>query len=212
MDNRLAQQSCEEFTGQLASKAPVPGGGGAAALMGALSAALCEMAGNLTAGKKKYAAREEDLRRMLADAEALRLRFLALIDADAAAFELLARAYAMPKDSPDYAAVMARVTLDACRAPLEMMQCCCRGIELLEEMRGSCSVLMISDVGCGAAAARAALEAAFLNVLINTRSLPGNREALLLEQRAEQLLNQYGPRAQNITASVVEALRGKNNG
>lgn len=208
----LSQLSCEDFAARLASKAAVPGGGGAAALMGALGASLGEMAGNLTAGKKKYAAYEEDIQRMIGQAEALRRRFLALIDEDAEAFEPLSRAYALPKDDPRYDEVMTEVTLGACKAPCEMMERCCEAVQLLEEMGKKCSVLMISDVGCAAAAIRAALEAAYLNVLVNTRSLPGNDRALLLEQQAGELLAEYAPRAQAVLDSVTEKLRRKTNG
>ena len=212
MNDKLPEQSCASFTVKLASREAVPGGGGAAALIGSLGAALGEMAGNLTVGKKKYAAYEEDLQRMIRDADILRQRFLALIDADAAAFEPLSRAYSMPKDDPHYTETMTAVTLAACKAPYEMMECCCETVELLEEMREKCSALMISDVGCGALAVRASLEAAYLNVLINTRSLAGNRDARLMEWKAEALLNEYLPRAQAVAEAVTEHLRRKDNG
>lgn len=197
------------FSFLLSSKAAVPGGGGAAALMGALSAALCEMAGNLTIGKKKYAVYEEDQKRMIAECERLRERFLQLIEADAEAFEPLSKAYSMPKDAPDYAETMIRVTLNACQAPYQMLEYCCETISLLEEMLEKCSRLMISDVGCGAVAAEAAMKAAYLNVIINTRTLPENEEAILLESNSEAMLHTWLPRANRITSSVTETLRRK---
>ena len=84
-----ANQTCGAFLDALASKAPVPGGGGASALAGALGAALCTMVGNFTVGKKKYAAVEEDVKALMARAEDIRARLLAQVDADAAAFEAL---------------------------------------------------------------------------------------------------------------------------
>ena len=84
-----AEQTCGGFLDALASKAPVPGGGGASALVGALGAALCTMVGNYTVGKKKYAAVEADVRVLMEKAEDLRGRLLALVDQDAAAFEQL---------------------------------------------------------------------------------------------------------------------------
>lgn len=95
-----AEQSCGAFLDALASKAPVPGGGGASALAGALGAALCTMVGNYTVGKQKYAAVEEDVKALMARAEDLRARLLGLVDTDAAAFEPLSRAYAIPKEDP----------------------------------------------------------------------------------------------------------------
>lgn len=73
MSEKLAQKTCNEFTELLASEAPIPGGGGVAALAGAMSCALCSMVGNLTKGKKKYAQYEEDVLRMVSEAQALRL-------------------------------------------------------------------------------------------------------------------------------------------
>ena len=88
----LTQLSCEDFLSQLASKAPAPGGGGAAALVGAAGVALGNMVGNLTTGKKKYAAVEEEILVLNARAEALRKRLEALVQADADAFTPLAGA------------------------------------------------------------------------------------------------------------------------
>ena len=212
MSEKWMLHSCAAFTDKLASGDPVPGGGGAAALMGALGASLCEMAGNLTVGKKKYAAYEDDLRRMITEADLLRRRLLELIDEDARAFAPLSKAYSLPKDSPDYEDTLRLVTINACKAPYEMMESCGKAVALLEEMQEKCSVLMLSDVGCGAVAAKAALEAAAMNVFINTRSLPGEGEALLMERKAEALLSEYMPRARKIADSVMESLRRKNNG
>ena len=84
-----AQQSCGAFLDALAAKAPVPGGGGASALVGALGTALCTMVGNYTLGKPKYAAVEPDVQALMDRAEAIRTKLLALVDEDAAAFEPL---------------------------------------------------------------------------------------------------------------------------
>lgn len=209
MKEPITNRSLQAFTADLASREPVPGGGGAAALCGALAASLCAMAGNLTLGKKKYAAHEEDHKRMIAKANALREQFLDLIEADANAFEPLSKAYSMPKDAEGYAELLTQVTLGACRAPRQMMECCGEVIALLEEMLETCSRLIISDVGCGAAAAQAALEAAYLNVLINTSSLPDNAEAQALEHHCSELRDTLLPRAERLIANVTEDIRRK---
>ena len=90
------EQTLEAFLQELSSKAPVPGGGGASALVGALSAALTHMVGALTVGKPKYAPVEDEMNDLLARTEAIRDRFLTLMDEDAAAFEPLAQAYGLP--------------------------------------------------------------------------------------------------------------------
>lgn len=203
----LAGLSCVDFSERLASKAPVPGGGSAAALIGSLAAALGTMAANLTIGKKKFLPYEEDHRRIIAESDALRLSFLHLIEEDAAAFEPLSRAYSLDKNSPDYSEMMRKATLDAADAPFRMMRNCCDLISLLEELRSKCSALLLSDVGCAVAAVRAALEAASMNVFVNTRLLPGDAEAERLSLEAGRMLEQYIPRAQVLTDSVMEHLR-----
>lgn len=207
MAEKLMDKSCADFTAVLASRAPVPGGGGAAALVGALGTALCSMAGNLTLGKKKYAAAEEDIRRLLAEGESVRRRLLELADMDAAAFEPLSWAYSIPKDDPSRAEVLEAATLAACRPPMEMLEQTCRAVELLEEMLEKGSVMMVSDVGCGAACCRAALESAGLNVFINTRTLTDRNTARRLEEHADRLLADYLPRAERITKEVTRRLR-----
>ena len=207
MPDSLINLSCGGFSEQLSSKAPVPGGGGAAALIGSLAAALGAMATNLTIGKKKFLPFEEDHRRIIAEADVLRLRLLALMDEDAAAFEPLSQVYSLDKNSLGYSEKLTSATLDACRAPFEMMECCCKLIELLEELREKCSVLLLSDVGCAALAARCALESASLNVFVNTRMIPENEEAAAMSKKADSMLQEYIPRAQAVADSVMTYLR-----
>jgi formiminotetrahydrofolate cyclodeaminase len=113
----------------------------------------------------------------------------------------------MPKNSPDYAGVMASATLRAAEAPLEMMRCCCRLIALLEELREKASPLLLSDVGCASEAARSALTCAAMNVFANTRMLPDNGKAQDLAAQAESMLSEYVPRAQAVSDSVMGCLR-----
>ncbi|MFQ7014206.1 MAG: cyclodeaminase/cyclohydrolase family protein [Faecalibacterium sp.] len=96
----MIKQSCEQFLAELAGKAPTPGGGGTAALVGAAGVALGTMVGSLTIGKKKYAAVEADIQALNARADILRKELEALVQADAEAFAPLAAAYGLPKDTP----------------------------------------------------------------------------------------------------------------
>ncbi len=207
MPDSLADLSCRSFSEQLASKAPVPGGGGAAALIGSLAAALGAMAANLTVGKKKFLAYEEDHLRIIAEAGRLRQRMLELMDEDAAAFEPLSRVYSLDRNSPGYAEKLEAATLAACRAPFQMMECCCAMTALLEELREKCSMLLLSDVGCAALAARCALEAASMNVFVNTRMIPDNAEAAAMSAKAVAMLQDCIPRAQAVADSVMAYLR-----
>lgn len=205
--NHLTTRSCGDFAAALASRTSVPGGGGAAAMAGALGIALCSMAGNFTAGKKKFAAVEGDVRRILAEAEALRIRLLELVDADADAFEPLGRAYAIPKEDPSRAQILEEAAQNACKAPLEMVHCCGKALLLLEEMLEKGSKLLISDVGCGALLCKAAMESAAMNVFVNTVTLRDRETARQLEQQADDALRTYLPMADAIAASVTAYLR-----
>ena len=102
---------------------------------------------------------------------------------------------------------MTTATLGAAQTPFAMMQRCCELIELLEELREKCSALLLSDVGCAAAAGRAALECAAMNVFVNTRLLPENGRARELAAEAETMLREYIPRAQALADSVTDLLR-----
>lgn len=207
MDNKITDYSCNEFAGKLAAKVSVPGGGGAAALVGALSMALCSMAGNFTTGKKKYAQYEEELQAILKEAEDIRTRLLDLVEEDAKMFEPLSVAYSIPKEDPQRVEKLEKATLDAIIPPLEMMRQIKRVIELLERMKEIGSVIMISDVGCGAALAGAALKSASLNVFINTKSLQDRDKADSFEQEADSILDEYVARAQNVFDDVNAKLR-----
>lgn len=198
--------SVAAFTAALASSAPTPGGGGATALCGSLSAALCAMASRLTAGKAKYADRAEELNDIVERCDALRESLLALIDEDAKNFAPLAAAYALPKDDPQQAETLRLASLNACRAPLCMLRCVSEAVELLERARALSSPLLLSDVGCGAALAKAALLCAAMNVRVNTRSLKDDGEAKLYEEEVSRTLAAVLPRAEAVCASVLHWL------
>ncbi len=208
MSEKLTDRSCEAFAEVLAAKESVPGGGGAAALAGALGVALCSMVGNFTTGKKTYAAVEDDVQRMLADATDIRLRLIQLVQEDAEAFYPLSQAYAIPRDDPKRAEVLEEATKAACAAPLEMMRQICRAIELLEEMGEKGSKMLLSDVGCGALLCRAALEAASLNVFVNTKTLKSRDFAEATEAECDEMLQTYVPRAEACAAAVMGRIRG----
>ena len=149
----FTQLSCEKFVEELASKAPVPGGGGASALVGAVGAALGNMVGSLTVGKKKYADVQEDILALKARTDKLQAEFLALVERDAEVFEPLSRAYGLPKDTPEQQAektrVMEAALKEACAVPLHIMEKCGEAIELHREFAAKGTALAISDVGVG---------------------------------------------------------------
>ena len=207
MPEKLTDKSLAAFADELAAKKPVPGGGGAAAAAGALGAALCIMVGNYTVGKKKYAAYEAGVLRIMEEADQLQKELIRLVDADAEAFTPLSQAYAIPKEDPKRAEVLEVATIGACRAPLEMIRCSARAIDLLEEMLEKGSVMLVSDVGCGALLCRAAMECAAMNVYINTKTMQDRSLAEEMEQEAEQLIFEYREKASAIAYSVTEQIR-----
>ena len=206
MTDKMMEKTCTEFADALAAKVSVPGGGGAAAYVGALSVALCNMVGNFTTGKKKYAEYEEDVQRMLAEGDEVRARLLQLVEEDAAAFYPLSQAYGIPKEDPTRDEQLEKCTKDALAGPLEMMRQIAKAIELLEEMNVKGSRMLISDVGCGAACAAAAMQAAALNVFINTKGLRDREFAEKVEAEADELLA-YVPRAQAVADEVTAGIR-----
>lgn len=197
-----------DFTAQLASAQPAPGGGGAAALTGALAASLTAMAANVTAANPRYAERSDALRSLIDACETQRTTLLALIEADAAGFLPLQKAYAIPKADPDRAAKLAAAAQTACLAPLAMLEHCVQTALLLTAALETASPLLRSDVGCAAALCRAAAEAAAMNVFVNTGLLtPGERAAT--EARAEHLRATVVQSCAQTADAVFAALRGE---
>ena len=204
----LTDASCEAFSRSLAAKTSVPGGGGAAAYVGALAAALCAMSGNFTLGKKKYAEVEGRVCELTRASDDARVRLLELIDEDAQAFYPLSEAYSISRDNPARAEIIEERTKAATQPPLEMMQEIAHVVELLEEMCEIGSRMLISDVGCGAAMAGAALQAASMNVFVNTKVLQDLEFAACAEQKANELL-EYVARAQRVFEKVNSSVRSK---
>lgn len=198
----FAQASCTEFVSVLASSAPVPGGGGAAALVGAVGTALGNMVGSLTVGKKKYAAVEEEIRALQARCDALQQELLAQIAADAEGFAPLARAYGIPKDDPDRERILEEATVTACRVPVHIMELCCQALDAIAVFAEKGSRLAVSDAGCAAVCVKAALQAASLNVFINTKTLKDRATAEELNARCFAMLDTYGALADRIFESV----------
>ena len=196
------EKNIDKFLAELASSAPTPGGGGAAALCGALGIALGNMVGNLTLGKKKYADVQEDIAELNAKAEALRAGFVALVDADAEAFAPLSRAYSIPKDDPARDEIMEPALLKAAEAPLEIMRKCAEALELISGYAAKGSALAISDAGCAAALCGAAMESAALNVKINTKSMKNRAVADNINAEMNELLQKYFALSQEIYNDV----------
>jgi formiminotetrahydrofolate cyclodeaminase len=205
--SRLTQKSCEEYIELLASKAPIPGGGGASALVAALGIALSNMVGSLTLGNAKYAAVESEIVSLKVKADELQQAFVALAERDAEVFELLANAYGLPKDTEQQRVhrteVMDKCLIACCSVPLEIMECCAKAIDLHAEFASKGTAIAISDVGCGVIICKAAMQAASLNVFINTKSMTDRIYAEEVNSRAYVLLTEFCAKADIIFQGVA---------
>ena len=204
---KFINKPCDEFVEVLSSKAAVPGGGGASAMVGAIGIALGAMVGNLTTGKKKYADVEADIVELLEKATALQKEFLRLVDEDAVVFEPLSKAYGIPKDDPTREQVMEDALKLACTVPLDIMRLCARAIELHDEFAKKGSVLALSDAGVGAIFCKSALQGASLNVYINTQSMTDKKYAGSIESEADAILGKYCVMADEVFNSVTGRIR-----
>lgn len=203
----FSEMTAQAFTDVLASKEPVPGGGGASALVGAVGTALASMVANLTTGKKKYAEFEPDLHRILDQAEMLKAELLAEIDEDARCFEPLSRAYGIPKDDSDRSEKLEDALRVACSAPMEIMHTAAQAIDLHAQLLEKGSALMQSDVGVGVLCCKTALEGASLNVFVNAKLMQDKEYAEALCDEAEDLLKTYGARADEVYKTVLAKLK-----
>ena len=208
---RMQQMTLADFTQELSGNAPVPGGGGTAALCGALAASLSSMVASLTVGKKKYEVVQEDMNALIRDAGRLREEFLNLIDEDAEAFKPLAAAYRLPQGTEEEKTarrnVMEQALRHAAESPLRIMEKTREALALVREAAGEGSVIAISDAGCSAAILEAAARSAALNVTVNTRLMEDKEAAGCLERRAQEILAECEKESENIYLSVSSFLQ-----
>ena len=198
----MTTKSCREFVAVLASNEPAPGGGGAAALVGAIGTALGNMVGSLTVGKKKYADVEAEIIALQKKCDALQNDLLDQVEADEINFLPLAKAYGIPKDDPTRDAVMEEATIIACSTPVKIMELCCEALDAIKIFAEKGSRLAVSDAGCGAVIVKAALQAASLNVFINTKTLKNREVAEEMNAKCLSMLDNYGKLADEIFETV----------
>jgi len=205
----ICEQRLDRFLDELASAAPTPGGGSAAAIMGAMGAALTSMVCNLTLGKKGYEAVEAPMREALQQAEALRARLTAMVADDVQAFDTLMAAYRLPKgDERDQRARAEAIQAGLKRAtdvPLECAQACFDVIEVTRRIAAIGNKAVISDAGVATLAAHAALRSAALNVDINAPSI---KDAEFVRSRRERL-DQLLQRGAAISEETFKTVHGR---
>lgn len=208
----LTQKSLREFAALLASKNPVPGGGGAAALAAALGTALNSMVANFSIGKKKFIDVKEKHEDLLKRGEDLRERLIDLVDKDAEFFEPLSKAYVMPSNTEEEKKqkeeVLQKCLKVACSAPMETLEYTYDAIKMHEEIIDISSKNIISDVGVGVQCLKAALNSAYLNVLINLNSITDENYVKENKEKAERLLAEGNLTADEVYAKVVNIING----
>ena len=207
-----AEAQIKDYLELLSSKAPVPGGGGASALAGALGDSLGQMVVHLTLGKKRYAQAEQDMLNYERERKRLQQEVLMLADKDAEVFAPLAECYRLPSSTEEEKAykekVMEERLVQASYVPLEIMEKAAEMLGILKELAEKGSVMAVSDVGVGVQFARTAILGAVMNVYINTRSMKDRKRAEELNREAKRLTKEGTDAADRIYEKIVKQLQG----
>ena len=206
----ITERPVDTFLDDLASGAPTPGGGSAAAVMGAMGAALVSMVCNVTIGKKGHEAVDAEMKSVRTESEGVRRRLTAMVAADVAAFDGLMAAYRLPKQSDeDKSRRAAAIELNlraATESPLHCARACAEVIALAKRAAVCGFLGVISDAGVGVLAAHAALRSAALNVYINVPSLKDRAFASLATAEIEKLLDHSAAETEAVFALVRDKL------
>jgi len=206
----LIERSVKDFAQLLASGAPAPGGGAGAALNGVVGIALTNMVGSLTMGKAKYAEHADFVAGLLKRAGEIQSGFLSAIDADAQAFDKMGAVFSMPKetDSDKVARKQAmQAALKVCVVPpLDTMDLCIDALELTKQAIGKTNTTAASDLGVAAVSLKAALQGAWLNVLINIGSIDDAAFAKECRDRGEAIFRKALPLADEIYEAILKTV------
>ena len=205
----IKEKSIQVFLDELASKSSTPGGGSAAAIMGAMGAALVSMVANLTIGKKNYESVEGDMKAVLDNSESLRTRLTDMIKADVDVFDKVMGAYALPKDTDDQktkrSEMIQAALKEATDVPLACARLCADVIELSRPVAEKGNTNVISDAGVAVLAAYAALRSAALNVYINIGAIKDTAFADDRRRQLEELLSGKD----TLTEEVYQRIKSK---
>jgi len=183
---RLASMTLRDFTDELSSESPAPGGGSVSALAASMAAGLASMVAVLSHTKKGFESKQPDLDRIAVRAQELKDRMLAAVDADTAAFDALLEAMRMPKDDPARSTALADATVGAAEIPLGVLEACPEIIDLCREIARTGLQASLSDAGVGAQMGRAAAAGAYQNVCINLAGLTDSARRASLLARADE--------------------------
>jgi formiminotetrahydrofolate cyclodeaminase len=200
--------SVQALLDELAGSSATPGGGSAAALAGAMGAALLSMVCKLTIGKKQFAAVEDELRGVLEEAEALRRQLTGLADADTRAFDRVMAAYRLPKETEEERATrqaaIQRALQAATQVPLETAATCAAIVKLTARVIAKVNPNALSDAGTAALLAEAGLRGAQLNVGINLTSIRDPDFVQEKQKGLNQVLSGATQEKERVFSYVVE--------
>lgn len=193
MAEKLTDKSIESFLNELASSAPAPGGGSVAALSGAIGAALISMVSNLTVGKEKYAAVQENIAELLDKSERLRLSLTDLLEEDVKAYTKLSQTMKMPRETEEQKNIrttaMQQALKEAVDVPMRIAEKCVEVMDLCRPAAEKGNINGVSDVGVGILMAEAGLRSAALNVLINLGMIKDDKYVRASREKLDKLLS-----------------------
>ena len=206
----LNDTTIQDFNNLLASDAPAPGGGSAAALMGAMGVCLVEMVATLTAKKSSYASRHTLMAQVQEETQRLRLELLNLIDEDTEAFKLMGPAYALPANSEQNILIRNTAIQEAHHAciesPYRMMNAALLALRLAQRVSTGYNTNTASDLGVAALGLGAAIRGAWLNILINLDGITDVDYADQYRSAGEALLAEAMPLVESVYQDVIETI------
>lgn len=207
---KLIEMKQTDFVRLLASDAPAPGGGSTAALEGALGAALIHMVSALSVGKEQYADHESALRRTMDAAQDFCARLCDVIDRDSDAFDQVSAVFAMPKDTDDQKQARKeamQLALKACTlTPYEVMELSLACLHLAADLLEHFNTNTASDLGVAALSLKAAVQGAWLNVLINVGGIRDEAFSAQYRSGGQRILDEALPLADRIYSRILESL------
>lgn len=207
---KYTELNTKELIAQVASKAPVPGGGSVAALVGALGAALGNMVASLTVGKKKYADVEEEMEELIVEIREIQAHLLELVEKDIETFEPLSKLYGIhpetAKEKREHEIAMEKALHDACMVPMDIIRECGRAIELSQDFATKGNRIAVSDAASSAVLCKAAMQAASLNVYINTNMMKNKGDAEKLNNRCASYIVYYSGLADGVFGYTANKL------
>lgn len=202
--------SCISFIEKLSSKEPIPGGGGAAAFVCALSTALSNMVCNLTKGKKKYEDVQEEIENISQRLDVLQERLIFFIEEDAKVFYPLSKAYSIKATTEaeieKKEELLETLLYNAAACPLNLMETTLEVFHILERLATICSRLVLSDVGVASYFAYASIRSASLNVFINTKFMKNKENVKVMNEKAFTFINEAKTIEEKISKLMLEEL------